>query len=120
MFDFALEVDVREWLIPTGLVGPHVNLLDSTLAFCRENGQHTFVQFGIREAKYSDGVADCRGIEVEPFKKALNEAGVKNAHHVYPGAGHAFLNDDNPKAYNKEQAAKAWKEINDFLKSELK
>jgi carboxymethylenebutenolidase len=60
-----------------------------------------------------------RGIEVEPFKKALQEAGIKNTHHVYPGAGHAFLNEDNKKAYNKEQAAKAWKEIDRFLKEGL-
>lgn len=64
--------------------------------------------------------ANDRGIEVEPFKKALKEAGVKNAHHVYPGAGHAFLNDSNAKAYNKEQSAKAWKEIDGFLESNLR
>ncbi|HVO32807.1 MAG TPA: dienelactone hydrolase family protein, partial [Elusimicrobiota bacterium] len=61
-----------------------------------------------------------RGIDMKPFEKALNEAGIKNTQHVYPGAGHAFLNDDNPKAYNKEQAPKAWKEIDGFLKANLK
>lgn len=56
-----------------------------------------------------------RGIEVPPFEKALKEAGVKAAHHVYPGAGHAFLNETNKRGYNKEQAKKGWKEIDGFL-----
>ncbi|MBI5763208.1 MAG: dienelactone hydrolase family protein [Planctomycetes bacterium] len=60
-----------------------------------------------------------RGIEVEPFKKALDEAGVKHTHHIYPGAGHAFLNETNKRGYNKEQADKAWKEIDGFLKTYL-
>ena len=61
-----------------------------------------------------------RGIDVEPFKKALNEATVKSTHHIYPGAGHAFLNETNKRGYNKEQAEKAWKEIDQFLKANLK
>lgn len=56
-----------------------------------------------------------RGIEVEPFKKALDEAGAKHTHHIYPGAGHAFLNETNKRGYNKEQAEKAWREIDGFL-----
>jgi carboxymethylenebutenolidase len=60
-----------------------------------------------------------RGIEVEPFKTALEEAKVKAAHHVYPGAGHAFLNENNQRGYNKGQAEKAWKEIDAFLAREL-
>lgn len=58
-----------------------------------------------------------RGIEVEPFKKALDEAGAKHTHHIYPGAGHAFLNETNKRGYNKEQADRAWKEIDGFLKT---
>jgi carboxymethylenebutenolidase len=60
-----------------------------------------------------------RGIEVEPFKKALEQAKVKAEHHVYPDAGHAFLNETNERGYNKEQAEKAWKEIDRFLKAHL-
>lgn len=63
--------------------------------------------------------AQDRGIEVEPFKKALDEADVKATHHIYPGAGHAFLNANNKQGYNKEQAEKAWKEIDTFLRKEL-
>ncbi|HKQ49779.1 MAG TPA: dienelactone hydrolase family protein [Phycisphaerae bacterium] len=61
-----------------------------------------------------------RGIEVEPFKKALNEAGVKATHHIYPGAGHAFLNETNKKGYHAEQAKKAWGEIEHFLEANLR
>lgn len=56
-----------------------------------------------------------RGIEIEPFRKALEQAGVKATHHVYPGAGHAFLNENNKNGYDKEQAEKAWKEIDGFF-----
>jgi carboxymethylenebutenolidase len=63
--------------------------------------------------------ANDRGIEVEPFKEALREAGVKSTHTVYPGAGHAFLNENNKRGYNSEQAAKAWKEIEAFLGKHL-
>jgi carboxymethylenebutenolidase len=61
-----------------------------------------------------------RGIEVVPFKKALEEAGVKATHHIYPGAGHAFLNETNSRGYDKEQAEKAWKTIDEFLSHQLK
>ncbi len=38
---------------------------------------------------------------------------------VYPGAGHAFMNDTNPTTYNKEAADDAWKEALQFLKKHL-
>jgi carboxymethylenebutenolidase len=60
-----------------------------------------------------------RGIEVVPFKHALEEAGVKATQHIYPGAGHAFLNETNKRGYDKEQAEKAWKVIDEFLKKTL-
>ena len=61
-----------------------------------------------------------RGIEVEPFRKALEEAKVRATHHVYPGAGHAFLNETNQRGYNPEQASKATKEIDRFLAQNLR
>lgn len=64
--------------------------------------------------------AEDRGIDVESFKKALEKAGTRADHHVYPGAGHAFLNETNERGYHKEQAEKAWKEIDAFLARELK
>lgn len=63
-----------------------------------------------------------RGIDVASFKKALAKAGKDKSatHKIYPGAGHAFLNETNKQGYNKEQAEKAWAEIDAFLKRELK
>lgn len=60
-----------------------------------------------------------RGIDVDEFRKALKEAGTKATIHVFPGAGHAFLNETNQRGFNKEQAEKAWKEIDAFLGHEL-
>lgn len=39
---------------------------------------------------------------------------------VYPGVGHAFFNDTNPRAYNREAANDAWKKALAFLKGNLK
>lgn len=60
-----------------------------------------------------------RGIDVPPFKKALSAVAVRAEHHVYPGAGHAFLNETNRRGYNRVEAEKAWKEIDQFLARNL-
>lgn len=64
--------------------------------------------------------ADDRGIEVKPFQKALDLAGIRSTHRVYSHAGHAFLNETNKGGYQKEPAKKAWAEIDRFLEAELK
>ncbi|HWL92584.1 MAG TPA: dienelactone hydrolase family protein [Phycisphaerae bacterium] len=61
-----------------------------------------------------------RGIEVEPFRKALKEAKIDAEHHVYPGAGHAFLNENNKRGFDAKQAGRAWKEIDAFLEKTLR
>lgn len=38
---------------------------------------------------------------------------------VYPGVGHAFFNDTNSRAYNREAADDAWKKAMAFLKANL-
>jgi carboxymethylenebutenolidase len=38
---------------------------------------------------------------------------------VYPGVGHAFFNDTNPRAYNADMAADAWEKTLAFLKEHL-
>jgi carboxymethylenebutenolidase len=38
---------------------------------------------------------------------------------VYPGVGHAFFNDTNPHAYNREAATDAWKKVLTFLGATL-
>jgi len=39
---------------------------------------------------------------------------------VYPGAGHAFLNDTRPAAYRPEAAQRAWARMLEFLGRELR
>ncbi|HUC01820.1 MAG TPA: dienelactone hydrolase family protein [Candidatus Paceibacterota bacterium] len=38
---------------------------------------------------------------------------------VYPGAGHAFFNDTNPRMYNREAADDAWKKVLAFFKANM-
>jgi carboxymethylenebutenolidase len=38
---------------------------------------------------------------------------------VYPGVGHAFFNDTNAHAYNREAADDAWQKVTAFLKANL-
>jgi carboxymethylenebutenolidase len=68
------------------------------------------------------GGAD-RGIgtdQTDALRKGLAAAKKKGTITVYPGAGHAFLNDQNPSGYSAEQAPKAWAEIDAFLAKHLK
>jgi carboxymethylenebutenolidase len=68
------------------------------------------------------GAAD-RGLgkdQTDALQAGLAKAGRKGEVHVFPEAGHAFLNDKNPKAYNAEQAPKAWQMIDAFLAANLK
>ena len=50
--------------------------------------------------------------------KALDEAGIENEMHIYPGAGHAFLNDTR-STYRPEAAADAWRRTLDWLHGHL-
>ncbi len=61
-----------------------------------------------------------RGIDVEAFKKALEAADKKDVeHHVFPDAGHAFMNENNQRGYNAQAAKQAWKEIDAFFAKHL-
>ncbi len=57
--------------------------------------------------------------DVEELKRRL--AQTKHAHevHLYPGAGHAFLNDTRADAYRPEAAADAWARVVPFLRKHL-
>jgi carboxymethylenebutenolidase len=59
------------------------------------------------------------GADVEELKRRL--AQTKHAHevHLYPGAGHAFLNDTRADAYRPEAAADAWARLVPFLRKHL-
>jgi len=56
-----------------------------------------------------------RGVDV-----AIKKAGKQSEIHVYPGADHAFFNDERPDAYNKAAAEDAWKRTLDFFRKHLK
>jgi carboxymethylenebutenolidase len=56
---------------------------------------------------------------IPAFEEALKKAGVAYTIHMYPGAGHAFMNDTGQR-YNKEAAEQAWTRTVAFLKDKLK
>jgi carboxymethylenebutenolidase len=53
------------------------------------------------------------------FKEDMKKTGKSFEAVVYPGAGHAFFNDTNPRAYNREAADDAWQKTLAFLKANL-
>ena len=57
---------------------------------------------------------------VPQLDEAMRKAGKSFAHHVYPGARHAFFNDTRLQVYHPESAADAWKRVNEFFRSQLK
>jgi len=59
-----------------------------------------------------------RGItpdDVKNFQQALNKAGKENKIIIYPGVGHAFMNQNNKQGYDSTTTEKAWEEIYNFL-----
>jgi len=59
--------------------------------------------------------------QVRAFEKALKKAGKKVDFKIYPGAGHAFANENNAFGTYKAPAAKdAWVRTTAFLRRELK
>jgi carboxymethylenebutenolidase len=59
--------------------------------------------------------------QVRAFEKALKKAGKKVDFKIYPGAGHAFANVNNPWGGYREAAAKdAWKRTLAFLDADLR
>lgn len=59
--------------------------------------------------------------QVKKFEAALRKAGKKADFKIYPGAGHAFANENNPwGGYRPEAAEDAWQRTLSFLNRELK
>lgn len=59
--------------------------------------------------------------QAQEFEKALREAGKKVDFKIYPGAGHAFANVNNPwGGYRAEAAKDAWARTVAFLEENLK
>jgi len=64
-----------------------------------------------------------RGIPVESvrqFEKTLKAAGKDVELHIYPNAGHAFMNPNNKAGYRQTDADDAWKHIDAFFARTLK
>ncbi len=58
--------------------------------------------------------------QVRAFEAALKKAGKKADFKIYPGAGHAFANPNNPwHGYRPEAAADAWQRTLAFLETNL-
>ena len=57
--------------------------------------------------------------DVRSFESALNDLGVKNEIHIYPGVGHAFANPSG-SSYAKEETIDAWGKTVRFLNNNLK
>jgi carboxymethylenebutenolidase len=57
--------------------------------------------------------------EVERLREGLPGGGPPAEIVVYPGAGHAFLNDTRPEAYRPDAARDAWQRLVAFLKAQL-
>jgi carboxymethylenebutenolidase len=57
---------------------------------------------------------------VETLREYLVEASVEHDLLTYDGVQHAFLNDARPDVYDAEKAARAWRDISNFLEAELR
>ncbi|HEV8673796.1 MAG TPA: dienelactone hydrolase family protein [Methylomirabilota bacterium] len=51
---------------------------------------------------------------------AIKKAGKSSEIHIYPGADHAFFNDERPDVYNKAAAEDAWRRTLAFFRQHLK
>lgn len=64
-----------------------------------------------------------RGIpvkDVEAFKNACKKADKDVTIQIYSNAGHAFINENNAKAYHAKDAKNAWEKTFAFLEKKLK
>ena len=57
--------------------------------------------------------------DVRALEKALALGTQPHEVRLYPGAGHAFVNDSRPEAYRPEAARDAWQRMLDFLRRHL-
>jgi carboxymethylenebutenolidase len=57
---------------------------------------------------------------VAELESALDRAGLSHTLLTYEGVQHAFLNDARPDVFDADAAARAWRDIESFLKAELR
>jgi len=56
---------------------------------------------------------------VRRLEAGIKEAGLKAKFYIYPQAGHWFMEEDRPDAYNPAAAKLAWRRLVKFLKGSL-
>jgi carboxymethylenebutenolidase len=56
---------------------------------------------------------------VHELERQLKALGKRAEMHIYPGAGHAFFNDERPEVYNEAAAKDAWRRTIEFFRREL-
>lgn len=56
---------------------------------------------------------------VRALEKSLKDLGRRIEVHIYPGADHAFFNDERPQVYNEAAARDAWNRTIKFFRAEL-
>jgi carboxymethylenebutenolidase len=57
--------------------------------------------------------------KMERLRDAMQRYGKAGEVVIYPGVNHAFFNDTRPDVYDEEAAKAAWKQVVDFLVSNL-
>ena len=57
---------------------------------------------------------------VKTLEKSLKDLGKRVEMHIYPGADHAFFNDERPQVYNEAAARDGWNRTIKFFRAELK
>jgi carboxymethylenebutenolidase len=57
--------------------------------------------------------------DIKELESILRRAGKTFQTKVYPGAGHAFFNDERPEAYRREAAEDAWERTLAFFRNHL-
>lgn len=56
---------------------------------------------------------------VAKLSEALDTARIAHSFHVYPGAGHAFANEDRPEVHDSDADALSWQRTTEFLRKTL-
>ncbi len=56
---------------------------------------------------------------IRTLSEGFDAAQIAHNFHVYPGAGHAFANEDRPEVYDQEADQLSWQRTLEFLRKNL-
>jgi carboxymethylenebutenolidase len=129
MADIAAAKDDMKGVGPIGVIGFCMGGTAAFLAACRISGLSASVcYYGGAIGKFADEKPKCPlqmhfGDKDESIPQSVVEEIKKKQPHaeiyVYPGASHAFLNDDRA-SFQKEATDLAWKQTQEFLAKNMK